>query len=262
MCVIYYSVLSKPLQNYIFCWEILKENTKYYITCHKHWTFVDLFFSFFLIALVSRCINNTFPETSLPGKDISHRYNMAFGKKRKTVSLDIVDFNGKNDALISCADGFVICYSIDDQKSFDAIDSYLDKIVEANIKSPKIAVVGNKIDLYNMREVSSNEGLQLAKDVNGLFYETSAKVPVIDVRQVFYDLYKSIRNAKRSTKKGKRNSLELESSDVFSLLNYSIINNSGILGRSNSGNCISAFLNSRRKKLSFSSRSWSTDFIA
>lgn len=176
---------------------------------------------------------------------------MIFGKKRKNVSLDIVDFNDKNDALISCADGFVICYSITDRSSFDAIDSYLDKIVEANIKSPKIAVVANKIDLYNHREVSSSEGLQLAKDVNGLFYETSAKVPVIDVRQVFYDLYKSIRIAKRS-KKGKRNSLELESSDVFSLLNYSVINNSGILGRSStSGNYFSAFINSRRKKLSY-----------
>jgi Ras family. len=207
---------------------------------------------------VSRCIKNVFPDTSASGKDLSHRYNMSLNKK-KTVCLDIVDFNGKNDALISCADGFIICYAIDNRKSFEAIDSYLDKIVEANIKSPKIAIVGNKIDLYNQREVTSNEGLELAKEINALFYETSAKVPVIDVRQVFYDLYQSLKNVKRS-KKSKRGSFEFESSDVFSLLNYSIINNSGVIGRSSTKNCFSALLNARRRKSVQSiRRSWSAD---
>jgi len=212
-------------------------------------------------ALVSRCLQNTFPQDSSSGKDISHRYNMTINKK-KSVCLDIVDFNDKNDALISCADAFIICYAINDRKSFEAIDAYLDKIVEANIKSPKIGIVGNKIDLYNDREVTSTEGLELAKEINSLFYETSAKVPVIDVRQVFYDLYQSLKNAKRS-KKGKRGSIELESSDVFSLLNYSIINNSGVIGRSSSSSCFSALLSARRKKSPppLFGRSWSSESV-
>ena len=190
---------------------------------------------------------------------------MIIGKK-KTACLDIVDFNDKNDALISCADAFIICYAINDRKSFKAIDSYLGKIVEANIKSPKIAIVGNKIDLYNDREVTSSEGLKLAKEISGLFYETSAKVPVIDVRQVFYDLYQTLKNNLKRSKKGKRNSIELESaSDVFSLLNYSIINNTGVIGRSDSNSsCFAAFLNGRRRKSDTSTigRSWSSTTLS
>lgn len=222
-----------------------------------------LIFFVFSTALVSRCIQNVFPKESVSGKDLSHRYSMIIGKK-KTACLDIVDFNDKNDALISCADAFIICYAINDRKSFKAIDGYLEKIVEANIKSPKIAVVGNKIDLYNDREVTSSEGLDLAKEINGLFYETSAKVPVIDVRQVFYDLYQTLKNNLKRSKKGKRNSIELESSDVFSLLNYSVINNTGVIGRTAStSSCFAAFMNGRRRKSVTSSigRSWSSESV-
>lgn len=180
-------------------------------------------------AIVTRCIKNKFYKSLVSGRDLSYRYNANFGKK--PVPLDVVDFNGKNDALISCADGFILCYSITDRKSFDAIDDYLDKIVDANIKHPKITIIGNKSDLYRDREVTSAEGFLLAKEINGQFYETSAKIPVIDIRQVFYDLYKAIKNSKK-IRKDKKDSFDYESSDDYGITDQAMLNSSGLLGYS------------------------------
>lgn len=177
---------------------------------------------FLIIAVVIRCIKNKFHNENCSSKDFSFRYNLVFGKKE--VALDIVDYNNKNDALISHADGYIICYSINDKQSFKDITMYLDKILDANMKQPKIALVGNKSDLYLERQVPSSAGNQFAKDIDALFYETSARIPVIDIRQIFYDLFKAIKSSNK-LKKTPRNSFDFGSQlDLHSLFNHSAMN--------------------------------------
>lgn len=185
---------------------------------------------------MTRCIKKQFPMETLPCKDLSSRFNLLVGKK--DIALDIVDFNNKNDALLSCADGFIICYAINDRDSFLNIKDYLHKILDTNLHRPSISIIANKSDLYTERRVSSREGYQLAKHVNALFYETSAMLPVIDIRQIFYDLCIAIKN---SNKPKKRGTCELEISDLHNIIYQSVIKATGLFGytRANESSMIS-----------------------
>jgi len=53
-------------------------------------------------------------------------------------------------------------------------------------------MVGNKCDLANDREVTAEEGRQLARDSNALFLETSAKER-INIEESFFELVREIR---------------------------------------------------------------------
>nr|XP_004206336.1 ras-related and estrogen-regulated growth inhibitor [Hydra vulgaris] len=170
-------------------------------------------------ALVHLCVKNLFQPIAPSGKDVAHRLLTA-----KNAVVDLIDFNGKNDALISCADGFIICYSITDRKSFENIESILIKIVDLNIKRPKIAIIGNKNDLDDQRQVSVSDGLNFAKELKVLFYETSALVPSIDFRQVLNELRKSILSSRKSEKKVKHTNFLSSENLLNEVLDKSIIN--------------------------------------
>lgn len=55
-----------------------------------------------------------------------------------------------------------------------------------------VVLVGNKIDLEDSREVSTDEGTQLAKKLNCPFIEASAKAR-INVDEGFYQVVREIR---------------------------------------------------------------------
>ena len=160
-----------------------------------------------------------------PGKDVAHRLLTA-----KNSTVDLVDFNGKNDALISCADGFIICYSVTDRESFENIESFLLKIMDSNIKRPKIAILGNKNDLHDQRQVSVSEGLNFAKELNALFYEASAQNPMIDFRQVLHELRKSIVSSRKSRKPEKYMNLFESENLLNQVLDKSVINTTKFIG--------------------------------
>ena len=72
--------------------------------------------------------------------------------------------------------GIVIVYDITDRKSFEKVSDWFLQIQtsEPNEDSCKI-LIGNKCDLEDKREVSSEEGEALAREYNVPFMETSAK---------------------------------------------------------------------------------------
>ena len=101
----------------------------------------------------------------------------------KTIKFDIWDTAGQEKyrslAKIFYKDAKVIClcYDITNKKSFTELRDYW---YEQNVKdnaqeNPIFAVVGNKVDLYEMSQVKDEEGRQFAKDINGIFQLTSAK---------------------------------------------------------------------------------------
>ena len=66
-----------------------------------------------------------------------------------------------------------IVYDISNRKSFDNLQSWVDFI--NNIENSNIVIIGNKIDLENERQVTTEEGQKFCSEKNYEFFEVSAK---------------------------------------------------------------------------------------
>ena len=70
----------------------------------------------------------------------------------------------------------IIVYSITDQSSFESIDQWLKELKLNSSPDIKIFLIGNKIDLEDKREVSTEQGKNMQNDYNlDLFIESIAK---------------------------------------------------------------------------------------
>ena len=79
--------------------------------------------------------------------------------------------------LIQESCGFLMVYSIDSRKSFDEVEENYNRILQIKqTDSIPCVIIGNKCDLEeNQREILFDEGIYLAKQLNCIFLETSAK---------------------------------------------------------------------------------------
>ena len=73
-------------------------------------------------------------------------------------------------------DGYVLVYSIDNEKSFEIVQVIYEKLIDL-IGNPAVplVLVGNKSDLHVERRITEAMGKKLAQDMKALFIETSAK---------------------------------------------------------------------------------------
>jgi len=73
-------------------------------------------------------------------------------------------------------DGWVLVYSVENEKSFDVLQEIYDKLRVNTGKCPPLVLVGNKTDLdETKREVTRHQGKDLAAALQAGFFETSAK---------------------------------------------------------------------------------------
>ncbi|KAF2771478.1 ras-like protein [Teratosphaeria nubilosa] len=113
--------------------------------------------------------------------------------------LDVLDTAGQEEysamreQYMRTGEGFLLVYSITSRQSFEEIVTFQQQILRVKDKDYfPIIVVGNKCDLENEREVSTEEGKQLARSFGCKFIETSAKSR-INVDNAFYDIVREIR---------------------------------------------------------------------
>jgi len=119
-------------------------------------------------------------ETSLSAQFISK--TVIFPDLNKQIKFDIWDTVGQEKyrslAKIFYKDAIVIVfvYDITTEYSFNELKNYWYEETRANSdKNPILAVVGNKVDLYNDQKVSNNEGKEFAEKIGAIFQTTSAK---------------------------------------------------------------------------------------
>ncbi|KAJ7454772.1 ras family-domain-containing protein [Mycena latifolia] len=88
---------------------------------------------------------------------------------------------------------FLLVYSITSRDSFEEISIFHQQILRVKNQEPsRIILVANKCDLEHQRQVSIDEGRDLAKDLGCNFIETSAKLRT-NVDEAFSNLVRDIR---------------------------------------------------------------------
>ncbi|GFR74264.1 Ras-related protein Rab-8A [Elysia marginata] len=88
--------------------------------------------------------------------------------------------------------GMMIVYDITDRDSFDAVQTWKRQVDEYADPKTVLMLVGNKCDLQSERQVSIQEGKQLAAEFGIWFMETSA-LEDINVEQAFVSLTQDIK---------------------------------------------------------------------
>ena len=141
-------------------------------------------------SLLSRFCDNSFKEN----------YNNTIGVDFRLVTLKCNGFISKihiwdtagqerfrSLALnyLNNSHGFIFMYDITDRDSFNNIVNWIDLALEKNVKTIANFLVGNKCDNEGKRQISIEEGKNLAKDKNLFFMETSAKANN-NVQKLFY----------------------------------------------------------------------------
>ena len=118
-------------------------------------------------------------ETSLSAQFVSK--SVDFPDIGQSLKFDIWDTVGQEKyrsiAKIFYKDAKVIIfvYDITTQFSFDGIKNYWYEETKANWDgTPILAVVANKVDLYDNQKVSHNEGKEFAEKIGAIFQTTSA----------------------------------------------------------------------------------------
>lgn len=141
--------------------------------------------------------------------------------------LEVLDTAGQEeytalrDQWIRDGEGFILVYSITSRNSFVRIQKFHNQVQRVkesgHPNSPTgasylptqmnssnmyagpvpIMLVGNKSDKHHEREVSSQEGLALAKELGCEFVEASAK-NCINVEKAFFDVVRQLRRQRQS----------------------------------------------------------------
>jgi len=150
-------------------------------------------------ALTIQLIQNHFIDEYDPTIEDSYRKQVTIDSE--TCLLDILDTAGQEeysamrDQYMRTGQGFLMVYAITSRSSFEELVSFKDQIlrVKESDKVPMV-VVGNKSDLESERQVSSQEGMDLARGFGAPFFETSAKTRV-NVEESFYQLVREIRKS-------------------------------------------------------------------
>ena len=70
----------------------------------------------------------------------------------------------------------IIMFDITNKESFDNVKKWYDIITKVADPNVTLILVGNKVDLTDSREVSTEEGMELAKELKIFYMETSVKM--------------------------------------------------------------------------------------
>lgn len=132
-----------------------------------------------------------------------------FDNKQKNIKLTIWDtagqerFRSLTSSYYRGAQGVILVYDVSSRESFDNLKStWLKELdVYADLDDLILMIVGNKIDLESKgeRKVSTEEGLQLAKELSALFMESSAKTR-LGIKSIFEELVRKILNSPKTKK--------------------------------------------------------------
>ena len=132
-------------------------------------------------SLIIKYVDDKFSKSYLTsmGFDIKNKnITLKDGTKAKVMIFDTAGqerFKALSESYIKKADGILLVYNISDEQSFQDIEHWMKNVKELIEDKLPIILIGNKIDLYDERKVSIEEGQEKAREYGIPFYETSCK---------------------------------------------------------------------------------------
>lgn len=160
-------------------------------------------------ALTIQFIQSHFVEYYDPTIEDSYRKQTSVDDE--VVLLDVLDtagqeeFSAMRDSYMRSGQGFILAYAITSRSSFEELQSFHDQILRVkDVDRIPMVLVGNKSDLEEHRQVTTQEGGDLARTWGIPFFESSAYTRS-NVDECFAELTREIKRAMAppSTKKGK-----------------------------------------------------------
>lgn len=123
---------------------------------------------------------------------------VVYKEHHKTIKFQIWDTAGQekyrsiNKLFYSDANIAILVYDITRKETFDEIRNYwYQQVVENSPKNIQIVIVGNKSDLYEYQDISTEEVKKFAEQFNASVFETSAKTAIgVDVSFFYLLFYK------------------------------------------------------------------------
>ncbi|XP_044114818.1 ras-related protein R-Ras2 isoform X1 [Neovison vison] len=117
----------------------------------------------------------------------------------RAARLDILDtagqeeFGAMREQYMRTGEGFLLVFSVTDRGSFEEIYKFQRQILRVKDRDEfPMILIGNKADLDHQRQVTQEEGQQLARQLKVTYMEASAKMRM-NVDQAFHELVRVIR---------------------------------------------------------------------
>jgi len=169
--------------------------------------------------ILSRYINGKFSENTKSSTALDLGLKTA-AIKNKLVNAQIFDtagyvnciYGGLTTAIYRRAVGAMLVYDITSKKTYDNIKLWLSQCQQNSDKDIVIMLVGNKLDMKHVREISAETAEQFCKVNRFLYVETSAK----ENENIEFAFEKLITNIyeKRLTKQEDEKLCELREVDI------------------------------------------------
>ena len=71
------------------------------------------------------------------------------------------------------ADGVLLCFDINDRKTFEKVGFWIDSLYEhGDPSTPRVIIGNNKVDDSDQKEVTYEEAMSFAKSLGYNYYET------------------------------------------------------------------------------------------
>ena len=133
-------------------------------------------------SLIKRIVHNTF-NSNISATSVASFVSKTIQTELGKISLQLWDTVGQEkyrplaESIIKGAHCIILGYDVTLKESFESIRDFWYNFLKKNIDINNVLIylVGNKIDLDDLRKVENEEGKSLANDLNMKFFEVSAK---------------------------------------------------------------------------------------
>ncbi|MFX0172982.1 MAG: Rab family GTPase [Candidatus Hodarchaeota archaeon] len=144
-------------------------------------------------SLFKRYAENKFSSNYLPtlGVDVTVKRLVVDNQRIRLVLMDTAgqeQFGRLRKVYYEGSSGCIAVYSVIDEESFKSLDRWITDYRAVAGEDTHIIIVGNKIDLKDLRVVSNDEGRKFAQKQGFPFRECSAKVGGEVIPAIFIDL--------------------------------------------------------------------------
>jgi Ras-related protein Rab-11A len=150
-------------------------------------------------SLIRRYAENKFSSDYLPtlGVDVTVKRLTVDGKRVRLVLMDTAgqeQFGRLRTVYFGGSSGCIAVYDITRHETFEDLNRWIADYRKVAGENTQIAIIGNKIDLEQLRRVTTTEGKKYAQKNSFPFYETSAKLGGEVIPTIYIDLIRQYLN--------------------------------------------------------------------